>query len=251
MGYVYRYTDIDDGIIKYVGIVWSENRTLNQRIKEHSQNDVWCRDKEWEIEYICEDINSRTDAEYFEAHYISLYGTDKYFNERKSGWGVSSFLPNRENDWKKYDVAHRKVIPNKTISEIDMAKILTDKLFSLEDDKDRLNFGKSLCVKKNKNVIKSDEEYKYWMNVIDLIDKEVERRLFGKTLNNKNISVKVDGWGQINIYLNGVGNIVYYPNNNTFKISKNNKTIFVNKKEFLNYLDNVIEKIIMYKAIFI
>lgn len=102
MGYVYRYVDKSDGIIKYVGIVWSENRTLEQRIKEHSINDSWYRKSEWYIEYIEENINSRTDAEYFESHYISLYGTDKYYNKSKAGWGVSSYLPDRENEWERY-----------------------------------------------------------------------------------------------------------------------------------------------------
>lgn len=103
MAFVYRYIDNSDGIIKYIGIVWSENRTLQQRIYEHEKNDNWCKNGDFTIEYIEENINSRTDAEFFEAHYISLYGTDKYFNISKGGWGISSFLPNRENDWKKYD----------------------------------------------------------------------------------------------------------------------------------------------------
>ena len=103
MAYVYRYIDNSDGIIKYVGIVWSENRTLTQRIYEHQRNEEWCKNRSFTIEYIEENINTRTDAEYFESHYISLYGTDKYFNEKKIGWGISSFLPNRENDWKVYD----------------------------------------------------------------------------------------------------------------------------------------------------
>lgn len=109
MGYVYRYTDLEDNIIKYVGIVWS-NRPLLQRIKEHQYNDSWCINKKWKIEYIKEDINTRTDAEYFEAHYISLYQTDKYFNTSKAGWGVSSFLPNREDDWVIYKEESRQHI---------------------------------------------------------------------------------------------------------------------------------------------
>ena len=31
-----------------------------------------------------------------------MYQTDKYFNVSKAGWGVSSFLPNRENDWVEF-----------------------------------------------------------------------------------------------------------------------------------------------------
>ncbi len=100
MAYVYRYIDKKDGIIKYIGIVWGKNRTLEQRIKEHEKYDSWCKNKEWNIEFITENINSRTDAEYFEAHYISLFNTDKWYNVKKAGWGISEYLPNR-NDWKK------------------------------------------------------------------------------------------------------------------------------------------------------
>ena len=39
MAYVYRYTDLADNIIKYVGIVYGENRTLKQRIYEHFRDD--------------------------------------------------------------------------------------------------------------------------------------------------------------------------------------------------------------------
>lgn len=101
-GYVYKYTDLNDNIIKYVGIVWSPNRTLKQRVNEHFKYDSWCKNKKWKIEYIEKNINTRTDAEYFEAHYVSLFHTDKWYNEKKSGWGISSYLPTRE-DWIIYD----------------------------------------------------------------------------------------------------------------------------------------------------
>lgn len=107
MGYVYRYTDLADNTIKYVGIVWSDNRTLEQRINEHDANDEWCKTRKWKIEYIKENINTRTDAEYFESHYISLYGTDKYFNTKKTGWGISTFLPER-SDWKEFNQLKQK-----------------------------------------------------------------------------------------------------------------------------------------------
>lgn len=102
MAYVYRYTDLSDGIIKYVGIVWSEARTLEQRINEH-QKEKWCLGKKWKIEFICEDIETRTDAEYFESHYISLFKTDCWFNKSKRRWGTSKYLPKR-NDWEIYKI---------------------------------------------------------------------------------------------------------------------------------------------------
>lgn len=113
IGYVYRYTDLNDNIIKYVGIVWSDNRTLSQRIREHELYDDWCKNKKWKIEYLYENINTRTDAEYIESHYISLYHTDKYYNIKKSGWGTSNFVPLRDN-WQIYDLEkdleYRKLI---------------------------------------------------------------------------------------------------------------------------------------------
>lgn len=103
MGYVYRYIDPEDNIIKYVGIVYGETRTLQQRINEHKKYDNWCKNKKWIIEYIESDISTRTDAEYFESHYISLYRTDKWFNSSKSGWGISNFLPDKSDEWLIYD----------------------------------------------------------------------------------------------------------------------------------------------------
>lgn len=35
MAYVYKYTDLLDNVVKYVGIVWGKTRTLQDRIKEH------------------------------------------------------------------------------------------------------------------------------------------------------------------------------------------------------------------------
>ena len=51
MGYVYRYIDKKDNIIKYVGIVWGETRTLERRLQEHTK-DNWFSSSEWRIEYI-------------------------------------------------------------------------------------------------------------------------------------------------------------------------------------------------------
>ena len=102
MAYVYSYTDKQDGIIKYVGIAWGADRTLLQRIKEHENYDGWCKGIEWKIEYLEEFVDTRTDAEYMEAHYISLYETHKYYNIKKAGWGVSRYIPFRDN-WQLFD----------------------------------------------------------------------------------------------------------------------------------------------------
>ena len=101
MGYVYKYTDVEDNIVKYVGIVWSENRTLLQRVKEHQMYDEWCNGKEWEIEYL--EIDNKTDCEGLEGHFISLYSTSRWYNKGKVNWGISNIYSMINWDWKKLD----------------------------------------------------------------------------------------------------------------------------------------------------
>lgn len=120
MAFVYRYIDKADMQIKYVGIVWGETRTLAQRLIEH-QTEPKFKNHEWIIEYIYEDITTRTDAEYYEAHFISLYQTDKHLNVSKAGWGVSKFIPER-NDWIEYDGDELKKVSKETKKKIDILK---------------------------------------------------------------------------------------------------------------------------------
>lgn len=108
---VYRYTDKADNIIKYVGIVWSDRRSLEQRIKEHSKEEKF-QGHNWEIEYIDCEGRSRTDTEYLEAHYISLYQTYKYLNSGKSNWGVSQIISDNENEWKQYEYKEQVKVGN-------------------------------------------------------------------------------------------------------------------------------------------
>lgn len=105
MGCIYRYIDKTDGIIKYVGIVWSNNRSLAQRIKEHKK-EPWYKNGDWKIEYSSKHINSRLDAELLEAYYISLYGTKDWYNISKADWGTCSLFDNvflEESDWKVFE----------------------------------------------------------------------------------------------------------------------------------------------------
>ena len=98
MAYVYRYIDESDGIIKYVGIVYK--RMIDVRIKAHASVDDW-RDKgNWRVEYF--ECENRSVAEAFESHLIALYGTDKYYNKAKKGWGINKYLPDVESWWQIY-----------------------------------------------------------------------------------------------------------------------------------------------------
>lgn len=93
---VYRYTDIEDRKIKYVGIVTKGK--LSSRLANHNNDDEWCIGKKWYIEYF--ECGTRSEAEAFEAHLIALYGTGEYYNTHKAKWGLNSFLPDVEKWWK-------------------------------------------------------------------------------------------------------------------------------------------------------
>lgn len=105
MYYVYRYTDLSDGIIKYVGIVYSKPRTLKQRVVEHLI-DSWCdrRNYNYKVEYFTEGLNSRTDCEVWESHLIAKYQTYKWNNISKADWGLATCLVGKEDEikWKEF-----------------------------------------------------------------------------------------------------------------------------------------------------
>lgn len=78
------------------GIVYKNS--LDKRIQDHYYTDDWCFGKRWTIEYF--ECDTRSEAEAFESHLISLYGSDKYYNKAKSNWGINRFLPDVEKLWK-------------------------------------------------------------------------------------------------------------------------------------------------------
>ena len=108
---VYRYVDKTDNIIKYVGITYRDG--LKKRICCHESQDNWKDDGLWKIEgFECE---NKSEAEAFESHLIALYGTDKYYNKMKSGWGLNQYLPDIEDRW--------EIIEESCFADIDSAKI--------------------------------------------------------------------------------------------------------------------------------
>lgn len=92
---VYRYIDKTDGIIKYVGITGKDG--LKSRICCHKSQDDWKLLGAWKIE--CFECENKSEAEAFESHLIALYGTDKYYNKMKVGWGLNQYLPDVEDKW--------------------------------------------------------------------------------------------------------------------------------------------------------
>lgn len=95
---VYRYIDLEDNKIKYVGIV--KKSCLEKRISDHSYNDDWCKNGIWRVEYF--ECETQSEVEAFEAHLIELYGTWKYYNKVKAHWGINRFLPDVEKWWKVF-----------------------------------------------------------------------------------------------------------------------------------------------------
>lgn len=101
MGKVYRYVDLQDFRVKYVGIVYDSDR-IKRRIEEHVK-DFDAR-KTYRVDVL--DLEcSKIDLEYLEAHFISLYNAE--YNKRKRNYGVSVFIPNLEALWKPFAIVGR------------------------------------------------------------------------------------------------------------------------------------------------
>ena len=97
---VYRFVDLEDDKVKYIGIIFGETRTLKQRTYEHTRYDDWCKRASWKVEYI--DVSNRAEAESLESHFIALYDTGRFYNKAKSEWGVNSFLTGVQFQWDEY-----------------------------------------------------------------------------------------------------------------------------------------------------
>ena len=223
MGVVYRYTDLSCGIIKYVGIVWSDGDNLMRRVKQH-RYDRKFNGISWKIEYLDINICSRTDAEYFESHYISLYGTDKYLNVSKSGWGVSAFLPDRETEWKEF---------SQEGTAIYSAKDIFEELMSCADHDDR----RSIYMKYTKLVARSCGD-----GVWSDIKCELNRLLNNLLFQESSDIAYFNGWGEIIINFPIIGAIEYRDYDNVFIVDKRKNQI--KREDFLGYIELETNKIV-------
>lgn len=107
-GYVYKYIDTKDGIVKYVGLV-NPGNSLTQRVLQH-KNDDWYRSN-FKVYYI--KVQSKTDAEFLESAFINHYKSYKYYNRAKDNWGASSLIDLNNFNWEDYKTFKddRKHIP--------------------------------------------------------------------------------------------------------------------------------------------
>lgn len=127
---VYRYIDTTINKVVYVGIITSKDRKrcLEDRLKEHRVKDRWATGS-YSIDYFI--VNSRTDAEAFESHFIAYYETYKVYNKAKKDWGVSDFLPVNV-EWKHYITYDEKFEQNikRKFSESPKAPIKSQSLIT-------------------------------------------------------------------------------------------------------------------------
>ena len=113
MPYVYRYVDRSDGVTKYIGIIKKESN-FPGRFEQH-KNDWWARLGEFDVYYI--EVETVSDAEALEGHFISVYGTEKYYNKSKTKWGPCSFAP-EEYSWVQLQSSVPKDNTNEQIQEL-------------------------------------------------------------------------------------------------------------------------------------
>ena len=97
VGYVYKYIDKTDNIVKYVGLV-NPGNSLTQRILQHEHED-WCHEN-FEIFYI--KAKSKTDVEYLESAFIAHYKSYEFYNKAKHNWGMSSLIDLDSIEWNDY-----------------------------------------------------------------------------------------------------------------------------------------------------
>lgn len=231
MGCVYRYIDRSDGIIKYVGIVWGVKRTLSQRIKEH-QRDPKFSNKKWKIEYIDTKIETRTDAEYFESHYIALYGTAKYLNDTKYGWGLSSYLPDRESDWKEYNQESYRNCINLS-DPYNGAKECLDQLFSYNTYDERRCIYKRITSFCRTNGLNRN----YFKKVREYMDDLLNVRLFGSNVK----CARFNGNGEIILELPFLHEVKYRDYDDMFVFPK---TCFeIKRKDMIPYINQTLNDI--------
>lgn len=99
MAIVYRYIDLIDYIIKYIGISQDYNG-FKGRVRDH-YGQWWGKLSTYRIEYT--EVATINDANCLEGHLIAYYETYKYFNKSKKKWGKCSWISDEDSIvWKEY-----------------------------------------------------------------------------------------------------------------------------------------------------
>ena len=86
---------------------------FKNRIKSHKR-DPWYKNGQWVIEY--RKVDTKTDAEALEGHFIHKYGTTAYYNTAKANWNELSFI-DRAFFWTEYKESQPKASAPKAIDD--------------------------------------------------------------------------------------------------------------------------------------
>ena len=150
MPFVYKYVNHKTKEVEYVGIVKSDDG-LEKRLLQH-ERDEWFCPMTYEIYYT--HVETQTDAEALEAHFIALYESHKHHNKAKSKWGLLSFAP--EVEWILYTDC--RFIPTSSKAITDRYKRTRTRLWLLEEQIQSLR----------------DEMNNIWNNLVNE-EKEIEK----------------------------------------------------------------------------
>lgn len=89
MPYIYKYVNKETEQVEYVGIIKSDSN-FPGRFYQHS-TDPWYVPNKYQIYYA--EVETQTDAEALEGHFIATYRSDRFYNIAKGKWGICSFAP--------------------------------------------------------------------------------------------------------------------------------------------------------------
>ena len=145
MFYVYRYTDLRDDIVKYIGIT---KRKLQLRVKEHDKQDDWLDNLVyWDIDYFC--VKNQSEAEAWESHLISEYCTYNWYNKGKADWGSITSFTDITVRWNMYISAgiFVDIDYNKYRLIDDFTGLVSETTIKLETNIDDLYFRKLIGMK--------------------------------------------------------------------------------------------------------
>ena len=139
---VYRYTDLSDGIIKYVGLVCrSGDNALEKRLIEHDRDDSWCWDNKWKVDFL--ELETVNDANALESHFIAEYETYNWHNKNKKKIGKLSFIKNdfkwiTHNECRVVDVPEKIYDYSQTNEEFVCRKVF-DAMYKLAEELAEIN----------------------------------------------------------------------------------------------------------------
>lgn len=240
MGCIYRYVNKNTEQVEYIGLVY--DRPLYKRIGEHAKMEHWNSQK-YRVDYIT--CSSRTDVEFLEAHFIAKYKTYNYYNEAKKKMGESKLLDDKEFHWIELYSCIVDGFTPKTIAR-EYAKMYLEK-----PDEKKGNLISSF------DRIKDNENKKYFCEVKRYMPGYIRQILFGTSSDMIEVSIDYKYLCIGLKYIPAFTEAFYMTDSDMVYVKGINisnsftKTKPMNKKEYLNYLNNIICSFGKLKGVFV